>query len=98
MPQQPPGRNDITRHDSRDVLPVGELIAVAIKNKGGSMKLHQRGVDLLVNIMDAADHAETLTSDDMRSLLRETAHVLGELLKRDMPAPDSDRSGTASGN
>jgi len=61
------------------------------------MKLHQRGVDLLVNIMDAADHADALTTDDVRSLLRETAYVLGELLKRDVPVQErggSHASGT----
>ncbi|MBN9244246.1 MAG: hypothetical protein J0I98_15770 [Mesorhizobium sp.] len=56
------------------------------------MKLHQRGVDLLVDIMDAADHAETLTADDMRLLLREMTYVLGELLKRDVPMQDLDGS------
>jgi len=49
------------------------------------MKLHQRGVDLLVDVMDAADHVESLTTDEVRNLLRETIYVLGELLKRDVP-------------
>ncbi len=62
------------------------------------MKLHQRGVDLLVNIMDAADHAEALSTDEMRSLLRETAYVLGELLKRDVPARERDKGAPASGS
>ena len=47
-------------------------------------QLHQRGVDLLLNVMDAAEHVEKLTHDDTRRILKEVADVLGELLKRDM--------------
>jgi len=49
-------------------------------------QLHQRGVDLLLNVMDAAEHVEKLTHDDTRRILKEVADVLGELLKRDMSA------------
>jgi len=52
-------------------------------------QLHQRGVDLLLNVMDAAEHVEKLSHDDMRRILKETAEVLGALLKRDIPG---DRS------
>ena len=52
-------------------------------------QLHQRGVDLLLNVMDAAEHVEKLSHDDMRRILKETAEVLGGLLKRDIPG---DRS------
>jgi hypothetical protein len=48
-------------------------------------QLHQRGVDLLLNVMDAAEHVEKLSHDDMRRILEEVAEVLGELLKRDVP-------------
>jgi hypothetical protein len=48
-------------------------------------QLHQRGVDLLLNVMDAAEHVEKLSHDDMRQILEEVAKVLGELLKRDVP-------------
>lgn len=48
------------------------------------MQLHQRGVDLLVTVMDAIDHRDKLQPADLDWLLRETAHVLGELLKRDV--------------
>jgi hypothetical protein len=54
------------------------------------MKLHQRGVDLLVEVMDAADHLDHFNQEEIRSLLRETTYVLGELLKRDVP---SERGG-----
>lgn len=49
------------------------------------MQLHQRGVDLLVDVMDAADHVEKFSHDDVRRILKEVADVLGELLKRDIP-------------
>ncbi|PLP55491.1 hypothetical protein CYK37_30300 [Mesorhizobium loti] len=50
------------------------------------MQLHQKGVELLVTVMDAIDHQDKLTPADVDWLLRETADVLGELLKRDVPA------------
>ncbi len=49
----------------------------------GSMQLHQRGVDLLVNVMDAADHVEQLNHEDVRRLLKEVADVMGQILERD---------------
>jgi len=53
-------------------------------------QLHQRGVDLLLNVMDAAEHVEKLSHDDMRRILKEVAEVLGPLLKRDVPRERSD--------
>lgn len=47
------------------------------------MELHQRGVDLLVNVMDATDHADQLTHDEMRRLLTEVAEVVSLILERD---------------
>lgn len=47
------------------------------------MDLHQRGVDLLVNVMDAADLADQLTPEDIRRLLREVAEVMSLMLERD---------------
>lgn len=35
------------------------------------MKLHQRGIDLLVEIHTALDHVEKLSSKDLRDLLNE---------------------------
>jgi len=58
------------------------------------MQLHQRGVDLLLNVMDAADHVEKLTRDEMRQILEEVAEVLGELLKRDVPVKRGGTDGT----
>lgn len=49
------------------------------------MQLHQKGVELLVTLMDAIDHQDKLKPTDVDWLLRETAQVLGELLKRDVP-------------
>lgn len=47
------------------------------------MQRHQRGVDLLVNVLEAADHVEVLTHDDIRRLLDEVAAVLCPILQRD---------------
>ncbi len=47
------------------------------------MQLHQRGVDLLVNVMDAADHIETLSPEEIRRLLKAVADVMGQILERD---------------
>lgn len=47
------------------------------------MQLHQRGVDLLVNVLDAADHIETLSSEEIRRLLKAVADVMGQILERD---------------
>lgn len=48
-----------------------------------AMRLHQRGVDLLVDVMDAADHLEELTQDETRRLLKEVAEVMSLILERD---------------
>ncbi|MCK9550657.1 hypothetical protein [Aquamicrobium sp.] len=47
------------------------------------MQLHQRGVDLLLKVMDAADHAEKLDTNQTQALLKEVAEVLGAILERD---------------
>ncbi len=60
------------------------------------MQFHQRGVDLLVTVMDAIDHQDKLQPDDLDWLLRETAHVLGELLKRDVPVERRDDTSIAN--
>jgi hypothetical protein len=49
-------------------------------------ELHARGVALVVELLEAADHIDRFKPDDVAALLRETAEVLGELLKRDIPA------------
>jgi hypothetical protein len=48
-------------------------------------RLHAHGVELVVNLLDAADHVDNLTRDEIRDLLRDAAHVLSDLLKRDRP-------------
>lgn len=47
------------------------------------MLLHQRGVDLLLKVMDAADHAEKLDTNQTQALLREVVEVMGAILERD---------------
>lgn len=55
------------------------------------MKLHQRGVDLLLNIQDAMQHPDTLSAKDVRDLLAEMESVLHDLLARDVPTvPEND--------
>jgi hypothetical protein len=48
-------------------------------------ELHARGVELVVELLDAADHIDRLKRHEVAALLRETAKVLGDLLKRDIP-------------
>jgi hypothetical protein len=45
-------------------------------------ELHARGVVLVVELLEAADHIARCKPDDVAALLRETAEVLGDLLKR----------------
>lgn len=58
-------------------------------------QLHARGVELVVELLEAAEHVEQFSPTEQRTLLRETAHVLAELLKRDAPdhALSSDEVG-----
>jgi hypothetical protein len=49
--------------------------------------LHQRGVDLLIQVMDAKDHIDSLSREEIRKLLVEVSDVLMRLLERDIPAP-----------
>jgi hypothetical protein len=48
-------------------------------------ELHARGVELVVDMLDAADHIDRMDTKDIAALLREAAAVLGDLLKRDVP-------------
>jgi hypothetical protein len=49
------------------------------------MRLHQRGVDLLVDLMDAEQHFDRASPDELRRLIREAVVVFGQLLERDIP-------------
>ena len=48
-------------------------------------ELHAQGVELVVNLLDAADHVDNMDRDEIRRLLRDAADVLGDLLRRDKP-------------
>jgi hypothetical protein len=50
-------------------------------------QLHAQGVELVTDLLDAAEHMEKLTIEEIRDLLREAADVLAELLKRDRFVP-----------
>lgn len=63
-----------------------------IEGSGRDMKLHLRGVELLTELLDAADHVERIKPKELRSLLKETASVLGDLLARDIPQDDKKSS------
>ncbi|SFU22057.1 hypothetical protein [Mesorhizobium sp. YR577] len=49
-------------------------------------QLHARGVELVVELLDASEHFESFPPDQIKKLLRETSFVLGQLLIRDIPA------------
>lgn len=52
--------------------------------------LHQRGVDLLIQVMDAKDHIDSLSREEIRKLLVEVSDVLMHLLERDIPNPQQE--------
>lgn len=54
------------------------------------MKIHQRGVDLLLNLQDALGHVEKLSEADVGTLLKEAESVLRDLLARDVPVKEVD--------
>ncbi|SFU22313.1 hypothetical protein SAMN05518861_13430 [Mesorhizobium sp. YR577] len=45
-------------------------------------QLDARGVQLVVELMDASEHLEKLPPDYVKKLLRETSFVLGQFLVR----------------
>ena len=53
-------------------------------------QLHARGVDLVVDLLDAADHIDCMAPQEIKALLKEAAMVLGEILKRDVPEGGSE--------
>lgn len=53
------------------------------------MRLHQHGIDLLLNLQDAIDHFDKLSVSEVQTLLKEVETVLRDLLARDMPDPDN---------
>jgi hypothetical protein len=59
-------------------------------------QLHQRGVDLLLNLMDAEDHFDAFTRDELRHLIGEAVVVFGQLLDRDMPAEPVENLNSAA--
>jgi hypothetical protein len=50
-------------------------------------ELHARAVELVVEFLDAVDQFDRLKSEEVKALLLDSANVLSELLKRDIPAP-----------
>ncbi|MET3662519.1 hypothetical protein ABID44_002857 [Aquamicrobium ahrensii] len=47
------------------------------------MLLHQRGVDVLLKVMDASDHIDQFDANQTQALLRDVADVLAAILERD---------------
>ncbi|MEQ1938632.1 hypothetical protein ABMA46_10280 [Mesorhizobium sp. CN5-321] len=50
------------------------------------MQVHQRGLDLMMNVQDAIDYVDILSKEDTLRLLREVNIVLSQLLEQDIPA------------
>jgi hypothetical protein len=61
-------------NDAALVFSVGDAMAV----------FHARGVELVVELLDAAEHIDRIPTAELKALLEETVMVLGELLKRDI--------------
>lgn len=53
-------------------------------------ELHKHGLELVVDLLDAADHLEMMPQEEVRRLLRDTADVLADLLRRDIPPPRAE--------
>jgi hypothetical protein len=72
-----------------------KTIAMFLVCNGEAMmpELHRRGVELVVDLLDAADQVDCMRQEELRSLLRETAQVLGDLLKRDIPEEPEEQPG-----
>lgn len=51
-------------------------------------QLQARGSELVVELLEAADHVGHLLPDEIVTLLREAAGILDRLLHRDVPTND----------
>ena len=49
------------------------------------MSLHLKGSQLVVDLLDAADHIDRIEREEHRALLRRAAETLATLLKQDIP-------------
>lgn len=49
------------------------------------MRLHQRGLELVVELLEAAEQLDRIGPLEHRALLQEAAQVMGDLLARDVP-------------
>lgn len=49
------------------------------------MSLHLKGSQLVVDLLDAADHIDRIDREEHRALLRRAADTLAMLLKQDIP-------------
>lgn len=54
------------------------------------MRLHQRGIDLLLDLQDAIEHIDKLPIAEVQALLQRAEQVLRHLLDRDVPVPDDN--------
>ena len=53
-------------------------------------QLHARGVELVVELLDATEYFEKMPATEIKKLLWETSLVLGDLLARDIPEERKD--------
>ena len=55
------------------------------------MQLHIRAVELVVELMEAAEGVDRMEPRELSKLLRDTADVLGDLLERDVPPQERSK-------
>ena len=55
------------------------------------MQLHMRAVELVVELMEAAEGVDRMEPRELSKLLRDTADVLGDLLERDVPEQERSK-------
>lgn len=66
--------------------PVKVTRVLALEEEFEVPELHQKGVDLVLELLDVADHPGSLPDLETRNLLKRAATTLSELLVRDKPA------------
>ena len=54
------------------------------------MRLHQRGLGLVVELREAGERLDTLSLQEHRTLLLEAAQIMGDLLARDVLHAEPD--------
>ena len=75
-------------HDRATLHPVEAVFDPAFSGDDGMPQLQERGAELAVELLEAADQVGHLLPDEIVALLREAAGILDGLLYRDVATDD----------